>query len=220
MTIFVTSKMAAGLEINRIKLYFDNKRAVISISRYEKINIYAGINFVGSGYFKAYWEVDGRKVSNVIKNISYGHTEIFKYPDTPALPSFSEGTHIVKFIITTLKMKITFPKAVYYVNSDATKKLQSIKLLLPVDGKYYFENNEKIFTWRKNNKDKIFVLDFFKSKNNKPIFSAIVKTAKYELSNKIVEKKFKKGEEYFWQVNGYNEMHNNISHSKKRKIKF
>ncbi len=218
-TINVTSQMAASLGVNKIKLYFDNKRPIASVSQYEKLNVYASVGFVGSGYFKAYWEVDGRKVSYVIKNISYAHNEIFKYPNIPALPTFSEGTHVVKFIITTPKMEIIFPKAVYYVNANINGKLQDVKLLSPIDGKYYLSDEHKIFTWQKNIKDKIFVLEFFESISDKPIFSAIVRDSKYELSNRIIETKFKKGEEYYWQVKGYDEAGINTSISEKRKIK-
>ncbi len=219
MTINVTSQMAIGLNVKRIKLYFDNKRPITTVDQFTKLNLYAKVDFIGSGSFKAYWEVDGRKVSNIIKHISYAHNEVFKYPKIPTLPTFNEGTHIVKFIITKPNMEIVFPKAVYYVNATINGKLRNIKLLSPINGRYYTNEEPKLFVWQKNLRDKIFLLEFFDSINNKPIFSAITKDSKYKLSNKVIESMFKKGETYYWQVKGYDEAGNNTSISEKREVK-
>ena len=132
LNINLTSPSAAQLNITSIRLYFENKRAEITVKRKQPgLKTFADINFTGKGLFKGYWQVDDRIISYVNKNLIYGKSLTIATPDMPSLPTFSEGTHVVKFIIQNPVMDIEFPKALYYVTPGETTENTKINLLDP-----------------------------------------------------------------------------------------
>ncbi len=106
--VALTSEATAEFMITRLQLYFENGRAEITVKRNQPgLKAYAEIRYVGSGLLQGYWEVDGRILSHVNRHLVYGRSLTLESPEIPSLPTFTTGTHIVRFLITnpSLEMK-------------------------------------------------------------------------------------------------------------------
>ncbi|TFH32324.1 MAG: hypothetical protein E4G97_02720, partial [Deltaproteobacteria bacterium] len=69
----ITSEAAASFAIKRIELYFDNRRGETTVPRNRRgLIAFADVRFVGSGLLSGYWEVDGRRILDVNRYLSFG----------------------------------------------------------------------------------------------------------------------------------------------------
>ena len=200
------SKAAMPLTINRVRLYFKNKRAEISVKQNKKLTAYVDIDFFGSGMFKGYWVVDGRVLSPMIfKHLAYGKRITFKTPSIPPLPTFSYGTHFVQFVIVEPKPAFDMPKAIYFVEQKA-EPVGKLMLISPKNGAVIvFKKDKPIqFMWKNVAGSDFYFVEFYESGDKKPLFSAYTVSAAYAMPPFIVKHYFKKNKEYKWLVRSFN----------------
>ncbi len=203
VNIKVTSAGGADLSIKHFQLYFSNNRAVISVKkRQPALKAYVDINYNGSGLFQGYWQVDGRILSHVNRYLVYGRTLKVDTPDVPGLPTFSEGPHIVTFIINKPEHDIIQPKAVYYVHPAIYTKKANIVLIAPVDKKAIDLRNDG-FRWESEENITSYLIEFIDDEVEKPVFSAFTKKTEYILPPPVRTYYFSKKNTYFWRVKGF-----------------
>lgn len=204
VNINITTDAASDFNINRINLYFDNKRAETTVARnFPKLKAYADIRFVGSGFFQGHWEVDGRIISTVNQHLTYGRSITLQTPDIPSLPTIDPGSHIVRFVITNPQIEMPLPSIVYFVTPKESREMPvSIKLLSPNDKSEISFAPVKL-EWEKPNDSSLFLLSFYYSTDGKPVFSAFVKEGSYMLTDAVLKSYFSSGKEYCWKVKGF-----------------
>lgn len=213
ITLNITTEAAADFDIKRIELYFENRRAEITIPKnYKGLKAFADIKFTGSGLLKGYWEVDGRVLSYVNQHITYGRAVTLQTPAIPPLPTFETGTHIVRFVITNPSIDIPIPSALYFVTAQEVKEIVKIKLLHPED-KSKLDFTFQKFTWEKLDGTMLYLIQFFENRDSKPIFSAYTREAFYNLPEQILTKIFQRGKTYYWKVIGFDESNNTVGES-------
>ncbi|WP_281951351.1 hypothetical protein [Nitrosophilus kaiyonis] len=203
LKIKITTPSALPLHISKIRLFFDNKKAVISVNKNENLKAYAEVEMQGKGLLKAHWEVDGRVLSRIFKHINNKRRITFETPDIPPLPTFEPGTHTVRFIVDEPKPGFEEPTALYFVKTEKLINKNIIKLNPKDKSKLNFE--ELKFSWQPITGAKLYLIEFFILGEEKPIFSAYTKTNSYEIPKNLLGKVFEKGEYYSWKVVGYDE---------------
>jgi len=214
MNFTIATEAGAEFDIKRIEIYFENRRAEITIERnYPNLKAYADIRFVGSGLLHGYWEVDGRVLSHVDQHLTFGRMVTLQTPEIPSLPTFDTGSHIVRFVITNPVTEIPLPSIIYFVTSAEFKGKQfSIKLISPEDEAALKYSPVK-FDWEKLSTATLFLIQFFDNPTSKPIFSAYAKDASYALPEIVFKKIFSPGRKYYWKVEGFDSENNNIGES-------
>jgi len=202
--IRITTEAGADFDIKRIELYFENKRAEITISRnYPDLKAFADIRFVGSGLLQGYWEVDGRILSYVNQHLTYGRSITIETPKIPSLPTFDTGTHILRFVITNPEIKIPTPSLIYFVTpSEYPAKALAIELVRPINNKLV-DFVPARFEWKEMEGVSLYVIQFYEKDSSKPIFSAYVKEPIYVLPELVFKNIFSRGKLYLWKVNGF-----------------
>lgn len=211
--IVLTSEAAAEFRITRLQLYFDNRRAEVTVKRNQpSLKAYADIRFVGSGFLRGYWEVDGRILSYVNTNLVYGRSVTFESPDVPSLPTFVTGTHIIRFVITSPSMDLPIPEAIYFVTEEEFGKKFSINLISPKD-KSEIDYSPPTFKWEGGNQKVTYLIEFLEDGNGKPIFSAYTKRFDYNLPVPVLNSIFSPGKNYLWRVKGFDAENNIIGES-------
>ncbi|MGM0642455.1 MAG: S8 family serine peptidase [Thermodesulfobacteriota bacterium] len=208
------TQQVSGLDITRVELYFENQRPEITVKRHQEApELFAKVNFSGKGYFKAYWEVDGKKQGYVFRYLSAGPHETFSYPAIPPLPTFNYGSHRVRFIITTPGIHIDHPYAVYFVTADeAEKRLAEIKLLKPSEGETVAPG-DLAFQWEPEKKSSLYLLSLFSKEKRERVFSAYTRQREYTLKSEILKNRMKQDEQYLWHVTGFNDEDEAVSES-------
>ncbi|RPI78604.1 MAG: hypothetical protein EHM45_05960 [Desulfobacteraceae bacterium] len=223
MTINLTSPSAAALNINNIRLYFENKRPEITVKRKEPgLKTFADINFTGKGLLKGYWQVDDRIISYVNKNLVYGTSLTIATPDLPALPTFSEGTHVVKFIIQSPDQGIQsneFPKALYYVTPSETTETVMVNLLNPFN-LAMLERKSPVFQWQTFKPLALYLVEFMETENSEPIFAAYTIETRYVVPNAALRNYLQSPQPYYWRVTGFDKENNIAGESEVRQVRF
>ncbi len=213
--IKMTNPNALPLHVSRIQLYFANKRADITANKNQKLSLSVDLKLYGKGLLKGYWEVDGRLISRVYKQINYSKTITLKVPKIPGLPTYEVGTHRVRFVITSPEPGISLPQAIYFVKEQPSLVSSTIKLIKPK--KYaVMDGDVWEFIWEPKSKTDTYMLEFYKKNEKKPIFSALSRTPAYTIPGYIVKKIFNTGGTYSWKVSGYNSFSNQIGVSETR----
>lgn len=210
----ITTEAAADFGIKRMELYFENRRAEITIERnYPDLKAYADIRFTGSGLLRGYWEVNGRILSHVNQHLTYGRSVTLQTSEIPSLPTFDTGTHIVRFVITDPVTEIPLPSILYFVTPAEFKaKPVSIRLIAP-ENESVIEYSPVRFEWEKLNKTALFLIQFFDDLNSNPVFSAYAKDAFYSLPELVLKGIFSPGQKYYWEVKGFDAENNIIGES-------
>jgi hypothetical protein len=210
----ITTEAGAEFDIKRIELYFDNRRAEITIKRnYPDLKAYADIRFVGSGLLHGYWEVDGRVLSHVDKHLTFGGMVTLQTPEIPPLPTFDIGTHIVRFVITGPVTEIPLPSILYFVTPTEFKGKQfTISLNSPENGSAH-EYAPMKFEWERFNEGSLFLIQYFDNPESNPVFSAYTKNAFYALPEMVLKKIFDQEKKYYWKVKGFDSENNIIGES-------
>jgi hypothetical protein len=197
------SAASPAFSINRIALYFENRRPDITVQRNQPIRVFADIKYTGSGLFQGYWEVDGRILSYVNQHLISGNTLTLQAPATPLIPTFDPGTHVVKFVITNPAKTIPMPSIVYFVApSDYAGKSIVIKLAFPKD-KSVIEYASVTFAWEGFQTEASYSIQFYDNpKEEKTLFSMCVLGTSYTLSKDVLKMIFVPDRKYYWKIKG------------------
>lgn len=216
VTIQISNSSAAGpLSIQRLELSFENKRGEITVKRNRRgLKAFADMKYAGSGLLTGYWEVDGRKLLDVTKNLSFGNSVTLETPDTPDMPTFDTGTHIVRFVPTNPVVGFSLPAALYYVapGEENVKQVtipvvaQAAGATLPSGGASH------VFTWERPAGIDLFFVEFTEEPGGKPVFSAFTKEARYEVP-KVASSFFTPGRRYYWRVKGFGKEESQLGES-------
>ncbi|MDP2156994.1 MAG: hypothetical protein Q8K68_04725, partial [Nitrospirota bacterium] len=149
ITINITGEADADFLVNRMDLYFENRRAEITVPRNTpNLKAFVDIRFTGTGLLVGDWRVDGRTIQHVSQHVAYGRSLTLSSPEIPSLPTFNEGSHVVQFVITKPETGITMPSIVYFVEPKEAKRIESIRLVAPADREARDYASAK-FAWEK-----------------------------------------------------------------------
>ncbi len=194
-------KALGSLRVRKLRLFFDNRRPEITVKRFATgLRATAAITYEGSGQLMAYWEVDGRVIAHENMNLIYGKRSIeLQSPQVPALPTFSQGTHRVRLVITSPSMDIDLPVAIYYVETAKAAEVVPIAKIQPPCGSHR-PYAAVAFSWGAVKSAELYIVDFLKQKDDQPFFSAQVKQPAYNLPAVLLKKYFKPGTAYVWRV--------------------
>ncbi|MFZ3138070.1 MAG: hypothetical protein WA126_11850 [Thermodesulfovibrionales bacterium] len=197
------SAAAPAFSINRIALYFENRRPDITVQRNEPVKVFADIKYTGSGLLQGYWEVDGRILSYVNQHLISGNTITLQAPQIPSIPTFDPGTHVVKFVITNPGKTVPMPSIVYFVApSDYAGKSILIKIISPKD-KSVIEYASVAFSWQGFQTDASYSIQFYDNpRQEKPVFSMCMLGSSYTLSGDALKMIFVPDRKYYWKIKG------------------
>jgi len=205
ITINITGEADADFLVNRMDLYFENRRAEITVQRNApNLKAFVDIRYTGTGLLEGDWKVDGRTIQHVSQHVTYGRTITLTSPEIPSLPTFNEGSHVVQFVITNPATGITTPSIVYFVESKEAKRSELIRLVSPADNGIQDYATLK-FTWEKLGKPFQYLIGFYEKSDSGAIFSALTKDGSYTLPDTVVKKTFSKGKMYYWKVIAFEE---------------
>jgi hypothetical protein len=209
----ITTEAGADFDIKRIELYFENRRAEITVNRnFPKLKAYADIRFIGSGLLQGYWEVDGRILHYVNQHLTFAGGITLETPQIPPLPTFDTGTHLLKFIISNPVTEIPLPTILYFVTATEYREPITISLLSPENGsknKY----QPLTFEWEHISKSTTYLIEFYEERNKFPVFSAYIKTPAYQMPELVFKKIFNSNTIYYWKVKGFNSESDTIGES-------
>jgi len=162
---------------------------------------FADIRFNGSGVLSGFWEVDGRRILDINRQLNFGTNVTLTTPDIPDLPTFDTGTHIVRFVITNPTPSAPLPQLLYFVTP--AKELRPIRIIAREEERVGGVPAKHVFAWEKTEGIEFFLLEFSEEAGGKPVFSAFTRDGTYTLPDKIVEGIFARGKMYHWRVKGY-----------------
>lgn len=200
----ITTEAASEFTVQRIELYFKNRRAETTVERnYPDLKAFADVKFTGSGLLEGYWEVDGRIITRVFQHLSYGRTVTFQSPAIPPLPTFDTGTHVVKFVITKPSNAIPLPAIIYFVtpNEYKAKPLQ-LKLIEPA-AEASLDYEPIKFSWEGLRTPMLFLVQFYDKKDGGPLFSAYTNETSYTLPDLVLKNIFLSDRPYSWKVTAF-----------------
>ncbi len=211
---------AGDLRIQKMRIYFEqNNRPIIVVQRQDRdLRGKVDIHYSGSGTFKGFWRVDDRIIQRVQKNLYYGKVLTLATPDTPYLPTYSEGAHRLQFIITepeTASQTIDFPTAIYHVEAKRAEIIDALTLITPA-AQATITNHGELFTWSHSPRVSTYQLDFFEAQEQEPFFKAFTRENQYNLSETVLDLKFVQGSQYRWKVKGINEEGDLVAESGER----
>lgn len=215
IAIKMTGASSVALHVSRMQLYFGNRRADITVNKNQNIPLSVDLKVYGKGMLKGYWEVDGRILSRVYKQINYGHSITLIVPKIPGLPTYETGTHRVRFVVTYPELSISIPQAIYFVKEQPSVVSSTIKLISPKNGGMLNADVWE-FTWKPILRIDTYLIEFYKSGERKPLFSALSKSSAYTVPSYIMKKIFNTKGVYSWKVRGYNSLSNQIGVSETR----
>ena len=218
--LIVGTETAAAFSIQRLQLYFENQRPEITVKRNQPdLKALADIRYTGTGLLTGYWEVDGRLLEQVNRHLMPGSSITLTTPDLPALPTFSPGTHIVRFVVNSPATTMPMPQAIYYVTSEQSEKSRAIIPDLPPDqGRIPYEPQD--FRWQPAPWADTYLIAFFSDNDEKPVFSAYTREAFYRLPQLVLDPLFIRDNRYRWQVKGYGADGNILGQSVVREFTF
>jgi hypothetical protein len=217
----ITTEAGGTFQIQRIDLYFENRRPEITVERnYPGLRAFADIRFIGSGFLRGFWEVDGRRLSEVNQHLLYGNSITIETPDIPSLPTFDTGYHFVRFVITDPPAGIPLQEIFYFVTiAESPWKPVSIKLYAPENGAN-IERAAATFSWEEIRNATTFAIRFYTEMNEAPIFSAFTKEASYTIPALVLVSTFQQDRSYAWKVTGYDNENKITGESEFRKFSF
>lgn len=211
--ILIASSEAVGpLRIQRIELYFGNRRGETTVNRNQRgLKAFADIRYGGTGVLTGFWEVDGRRILDVNRQLTFGTNVTLSTPDIPDLPTFDTGVHFVRLVLTNPPPAGPLPQLLYYVT--AAKELRSIRITVQEGAAGSGASATHSFSWEKPAGMDLFFLEFSEEAGGKPLFSAFTREAGYQLPEKGLEGIFTPGKQYFWRVKGYDSSDDQVGES-------
>ncbi len=227
MNAATTGSMAVtvgtGFTFTKIRIFFaDDNSSKKFVKRNQKdINAKVELRYEGAGLLKGYWQVDDRILARVTKNLPFANarTITLQLPKVPPLPTYSIGSHRLRFVITNPPMNIPFPQVIYIVTGEDLATVHPIHLISPKGGRTAQEN-PLAFSWQSRRGVALYKLEFFFGEGKKQtlVFSAFSKKATYTIPHRVLHNKLEEGKEYFWQVTGLDR--NNTPVAKSRQEQF
>lgn len=210
------------LRITKLRIFFEqNNRPIILVERNSReLTGAIEIHYNGSGTFKGYWKVDERIIERVQKNIFYGKVMTLTTPNVPQLPTFSEGSHRLQFIITepqTALVNIDPPEAIYHVEAKEAALVVPITLTAP-ENWAEIGSSGTTFVWTDTSRGTTYYLEFFEEDSEEPFFTAYTAESSYALLPRLLSMKFTEGKTFSWQVRGFNKGSELTGKSGKRKF--
>ena len=203
VSLLLAAQPRTNLSIQRIELYFENRRADTTVMRdFPDLKAFADVTFTGSGLLQGYWQVDGRILSYVNQNLTFGGRITIQTPETPPVPTFDTGSHVVKFVITNPPAGMPLPSILYFVTAAEFKGGPiTIKVISPSD-KSVIEYGAVTFKWEKVSTLSTYSIQFYEDPRSKPVFSLCTDNASYAFSEGDLKKIFSPDRKYYWIVKG------------------
>lgn len=203
MDIALAAQPGTDLSIQRIELYFENRRADTTVMRdFPDLKAFADVTFTGSGLLQGYWQVDGRILSYVNQNLTFGGRITIQTPKTPPIPTFDTGSHVVKFVITNPPAGMPLPSVLYFVTAAEFKGSPlAIKVISPSD-KSVLEYGAVKFKWAKVSALSTYSIQFYEDPKSRPVFSLCTDNASYAFTESALKKIFSPDRKYYWVVRG------------------
>jgi len=202
-SLLLAAQPRTNFSIQRIELYFENRRADTTVMRdFPDLKAFADVAFTGSGLLQGYWQVDGRILSYVNQNLTFGGRITIQTPKTPPVPTFDTGSHVVKFVITNPPAGMPLPSILYFVTAAEFKGSPvAIKVISP-SNKSVLEYGAVRFEWEKVSALSTYSIQFYEDPKSKPIFSLCTDNASYAFSEGDLKKIFSQDRKYYWIVKG------------------
>lgn len=220
ITINITGEADADFRVNRMDLYFENRRAEITVQRNTpNLKAFVDIRYTGSGLLEGDWRVDNRTIQHVSQHVIYGRSITLSSPEIPSLPTFNEGSHVVQFVITKPETGLSVPSIVYFVETKEAKRVEPVRLVSPADRAVQDYAPMK-FEWEKLGKPFQYLIGFYEKADGGVIFSALTKDGSYTLPDTVLKKTFAKGRPYYWKVVAFEEENAVAGESKMQSFSF
>jgi hypothetical protein len=212
--------VGTGFTFTRIRITFLDHTTKKFVKRNEKIDgAQVELAYEGAGLLKGYWQVDDRILARVTKNLSFANsrTITLKLPQVPSLPTYSIGSHRLRFVITNPRMDISFPQVIYIVTGDDLSKTHPIHLLTPRDNSTIPADGLS-FTWKNRRGVTTYRFEILKKQRGKTetVFSAYAKKAAYVIPARVARKKFSQGGAWQWRIIGMNRDNKPVAASMER----
>ncbi|NPA25371.1 MAG: S8 family serine peptidase [Deltaproteobacteria bacterium] len=219
--------VGTGFTFTKIKLYFDDKTSKKFVKRNARgIGAQVELRYEGAGVLKGYWQADNRILSQVTMDLPFAksRTITLTLPETPPLPTFAQGSHRLRFVITEPPMDIAFPQIIYIVSGEDLSHLHPIQLLTPADRETLPAATGLSFSWKAKSGIAVYKLEIFSADANpesppeetKTLFSAYCKKPVYTVPEIIRQNKLSTPGTYFWLVTGYDNDNQPVARSSKR----
>ncbi len=212
--IFLATGATADFRITRLQLSFDNGRAETTVRRNQPgLKLMADIRFSGSGLLQGYWEVDGRILAQVNQHLVFGTSVTLSTPQAPALPTFVEGSHRVRLVITNPAIDFTLPEAIYFVTSEESMAgILPLRLLEPQHlAQVAYAPID--FSWEGATRVVRYLIEISEREGASPMASAYTKKPGYLLPGSILQGSLTPGKSYFWKVKGFDQEGNQVAES-------
>jgi hypothetical protein len=240
-----TSAATADLTLTRMRIYFENQRPKITFKRNQKrdSNVAVEIGFVGSGKLTGRWEYlmvghtvgiqaegspgNWRVLRRVTKLLTSNSGSGFRsitlrldpYRIKTHLPTFTPGTHRVRFVVEQPKQQIDFPQGVYFVTAEEAPVRYAILLSAP-DNHSEWALAPVTFRWHGSDKMVRYKIEIMGRDTDNPIFKTYTRATTYELPLKLINDYFSIGDFYSWKVSGFGEGNQLIGESESRSFLF
>ncbi|VAX09730.1 hypothetical protein MNBD_GAMMA26-1182 [hydrothermal vent metagenome] len=169
-TVTITSSAAAGFNISRQELAFDNGSYTRRILRDEPIHAVAQFKYSGSGLLRGVWELATpsttygepvyRRLKNVRKFFGAGGTETLR---SPPLESNQQGRYLIRFRVEEPATGFDDLVLEYFVGQEMAHIIAppiTLELIAPNHGT--FLHPKTTFHWRKIANAKAYRLDLYK----------------------------------------------------------
>ena len=202
-------------DINRIELFFENRRAEITVERnFPRLKAYANIRFSGSGLLQGYWKVDHRIIAYVNQFLAPGQTVTLETPPAPPLPTFDTGTHLVELVVTNPSTLIPLPTVIYFVSAkDFPTAPVQLALSSPVN-KAELDYEPQTLEWETHKNAALYLVEFYgPEKKAGPLFSAYTLKPVYSLPDRCFGRIFVKTSLYSWKVKGFDNQGRKVGES-------
>ncbi len=188
-------------DINRLELTFPaNGRGEITVKRNQSgLTARADLLYSGNGILNGYWEVDGNLLARVNQHVLAGGRITIETPAIPPLPTFTEGSHVIRFIVESTNSLQAIPALVYYVTSEESEELRNtFRLITPLDNAII--SFEKLgFEWEAVPNVSVYNVVFLADPDSLQVFSAFTKVPRYAIPTGVLGY-FSAGYSYRWQV--------------------
>ena len=220
--------VGTGFTLTSMRIYFaDDHASKKFVRRNERIiKVSVDIRYEGTGLLKGYWQADRRILARVTKNLPFANagTITLDLPALPPVPTYSTGSHRLRFVVTKPAMRIPFPRVIYIVAGE-TPSSHPIPLYAPADSAE-IPLSAMAFSWESSSKVTMYRVDFFMDPDRESFFSAFSKTGSYTVPASICSKKFaelftdkEKENRYmekklYWRVTGLDREQNPVAQSR------
>jgi hypothetical protein len=209
-----------SLFIERLGLRFDNNRPEFRVLQNQKgVQIFADVQFAGTGLLQGYWEVDGVLWSFVNRHLVFGNNVTIASPAIPGLPTIDPGIHRVRFVLLRPTPGFTPPAALYFAGYEEADALLTLRLMQPVrEARMSYEDQR--FEWASSEHVAAYRVSFFDVESRELVFSAFTRSADYRLLARVIEPRFEPGRHYEWQVAAYGPEGEELANSRRRAFAF